>query len=393
MVKEIAISIYLFVFRILFNFFKLFTLKTKTVCVATFGDNIFYTTKALSKLSDEEVVILKSSSCKYLFHNLKATIIPFTLKHPIAYIKSIYHLATAKTILIDNYYGFLAATSFKQGVTCIQLWHAGGAIKQFGLKDPTNKFRSKKANERFQQVYNTFHYTVVGSERMAETFKESFGLTDDRILRKGIPRSDVLFDHSMKESIYNQMVEKHPIINNKQIILYAPTFRNDQLSHYQLQLDIGKLYQELSEDYVLLIKPHPAVTYDISEAYQDFVYDVSEFYDTNQLLLITDILITDYSSIPFEYALLEKPMIFYAYDMEEYRLTSGLIDDYEQQMPGPVVASTEAIILTIKENKFNYGKIKEFAKQWNEYSNGKSSMNLAKYLTDTELKEREKAII
>ncbi|WP_077706355.1 CDP-glycerol glycerophosphotransferase family protein [Virgibacillus dokdonensis] len=391
--KEIAISLYLFVFRILFNFFKQFPLKTKTVCVATFGDNIFYTTQSISDISNEKMVILKSGSCKHPFYHSKATIISFSLKRPIAYIQSIYHLATAKTIIVDNYYGFLAATAFKEEVTCVQVWHAAGAIKKFGLKDPTNKYRAKKANKRFQKVYNSFDYTVVGSERMAETFKESFGLTDDRILRTGIPRSDVLFDDSTRDRIYNQLTEKHPLINNRKIILYAPTFRSNQLNDYQIQLDLEKLYQEISDDYVLLIKPHPAVTFEISEAFQDFVYNVSEFYDTNQLLLITDILITDYSSIPFEFALLEKPMIFFAYDLEEYRITSGLIDNYEDQMPGPIADSTEAVILAIKEDNFNYEQIKEFAKQWNEYSNGTASLNLAKYLTNTELKEREKAII
>ncbi|EQB38128.1 hypothetical protein M948_06020 [Virgibacillus sp. CM-4] len=388
MVKEIFISIYLFAFRILFNFFKLFPLKQKTVGVSTFGDNIYYTTEALSNLSDEEIIILKDGSCRYPFDDTNATIIPFSLKNPFAFIKSVYHLATATTILVDTYYGFLAVTHFKQGVTCIQLWHAGGAIKQFGLMDPTNKYRTAKANERFANVYRSFDYTVVGSEMMAETFKESFGLSDNRILRTGIPRSDVLYDRSMKDRIYHNMLVKHPNIKNKQIILYAPTFRNNQLSNYQLKLEIDKLYRELSDDYVLFIKPHPAVTYEISEVYKDFVYDVSEFYDTNHLLLITDLLITDYSSIPFEYALLEKPMIFFAYDMDEFSFTSGLIDDYEHKMPGPVIASTEAIILAIKENKFNYKQIKDFAKQWNEYSNGTSSLNLAKYLTDTEEKER-----
>lgn len=393
MAKEIIISVYLFVFRILFNFFKLFPLKRKTVGVATFGDNIFYTMKAMMKLSNEETVVLKTASCKYRFNRLNATVIPFTLRHPIAYVQSIYHLATATTILVDTYYGFLAASNFRQDVTCIQLWHAGGAIKQFGLLDPSNKFRSKKAIKRFKQVYSKFDYTVVGSEMMAKTFKESFGLTDNRILRTGIPRSDVLFDYSMKEHVYNEMVEKHPSIKDKKIILYAPTFRSNQLSNYQSQLNIDKLYRELSDEYVLFIKPHPAITYKISEQYEGFVYDVSDFYDTNQLLLIVDLLITDYSSIPFEFALLQKPMVFFAYDMEEYRIKSGLISDYEHQVPGPVVFSTEAIILAIKNNKFDYKRIQEFANTWNEYSKGNSSIHLAKYITRTEETRKEKVII
>lgn len=388
MARELGITIYLFVFRILFNMFKLFPQRKKTVGVASFGDNIFYTVNSLNNLADEEIFILKDSSCRYEFDSSVCSIITFDMKHPISFLKSIYHLATATTILVDTYYGFLSVTSFRKGTTCIQLWHAAGAIKHFGLMDPSNEFRSEKAIERFQQVYNRFDYTVVGSDKMANTFRKSFGLPDERMLRTGIPRSDILFDEKVKVQSRQDAVERFPAIKGKKIILYAPTFREQQLSNYKLELDIKQLHRALSDEYVLFIKLHPAVSNNISFSYGDFVFDASDYKDTNALLLITDLLITDYSSIPFEYALLEKPMIFFAYDPEEYKVTSGLIEDYESQMPGPVVASTEAIILAIKENKFDINQIIAFAKDWNEFSDGHSSMNLAKFITDSEVKER-----
>ncbi len=393
MARELAISIYLFVFRILFNIFKLFPQKVKTVCVASFGDNIFFATKALRDLSDEEIIILKDPSCKYRFDESMTRVIPFEVRHPIAYIKSIYHLATATTIIVDTYYGFLAVTDFRRGTTCIQVWHAAGAIKHFGLMDPSNEFRSLRALERFQKVYDRFDYTVVGSENMADIFKKSFGLTDDRILRTGVPRSDCLFDRTEKQRVHKLIHQKYPTIGDRKIILYAPTFREQQFSDYQLELDIQQLYKHLSNEYVLFIKLHPAVSNYISDRYEDFVFNVSDYKDTNELLLITDILISDYSSIPFEYALLEKPMIFFAYDMDKYRVTSGLIDNYENQMPGPVVSTTLEIINAIEQDAFDKEQIKNFKKQWNEYSDGSSSMNLAHFLTNTEKEEMEKVLV
>lgn len=393
MVRELAITLYLFVFRVLFNTFKLFPQKKKTVGVASFGDNVFFAARSLRNLSDEEIVILKDSACKYEFDRSIGDVISFDIKHPIAYLKSIYHLATATTVLVDTYYGFLAVTDFRAGTTCIQLWHAAGAIKQFGLFDPSNEARSEKAMDRFQLVYDRFDYTVVGSEKMANVFRKSFGIANETILRTGIPRSDILFDPKEKQLSYQHVLNKFPNVMGKKVILYAPTFRDNQLTDYQLELDIKQLYEQLSDEYVLFIKPHPAVSHTIGDEYKDFVYDVSDYKDTNALLLVTDLLITDYSSIPFEYALLEKPMIFFAYDMDEYKVTSGLMEDYENQMPGPVVSTTEAIISTIKENKFDENQIKDFAKDWNEYSNGDSSLNLARFLTDAEEKEREKVLI
>ena len=391
MVRELGISLYLFVFRILFNLFKLCPQRKKTVSVASFGDNIFYTARSLRELSDEDIIILKGSSCRYEFDPSIGYVVPFDLKRPIAYLQSIYHLATATTILVDTYYGFLAAAKFKKGTNCVQLWHAAGAIKQFGLLDPSIENRTPNAKDRFQKVYDNFHYCVAGSEKMATIFKKSFGLTDDRIIRTGTPRTDILFDSGKQQHIYQDLVNKYPAIKGKKIMLYAPTFRANQLSNIQFELDIKKLYEQLSDDYALLVKAHPAVNFTLSDAYKDFAFDVSDVKDTNSLLLVVDLLITDYSSIPFEYALLEKPMIFFAYDMEEYEITSGLMPDFENQMPGPVVFSTEAIIRAVKQNAFDKKQIQAFAAKWNEYSDGKASLKLAKVLLGIE--EKEKAAV
>ncbi|WP_077597016.1 CDP-glycerol glycerophosphotransferase family protein [Oceanobacillus kimchii] len=395
MARELAISIYLFAFRVLFSIFKFYPQKKKTVAVSSFGDNIAFTVNYLQNLTDEEIIILQESNSKFQFDSNKQNIIPFDLKqHPIAYVKGIYHLATASTVLVDTYQGFLASTNFRPGTTCIQLWHAAGALKQFGLEDPSNQYRSKRALDRFKQVYSRFDYTVVGSEKMAETFKRSFGLNDNRILRTGIPRSDLLYDTTRRDEVYQTINQHFPEINGRKIILYTPTFRDEHLSNYQLELDIKQMYQSLSDEYVLFIKLHPAVSgFITNDLFEDFVFDLSDYKDTNELLLITDILISDYSSIPFEYAIMEKPMIFFAYDMEEYKITSGLIHDYEDHVPGPVVSSTFEIVETIKEKEFNLEKIRLFRDSWNEYSDGQSSHQLALFLTGQEETKKEKALV
>jgi len=98
------------------------------------------------------------------------------------------------------------------------------------------------------------------------------------------------------------------------------------------------------------------------------------------VLVGTDILITDYSSIPFEFSLLEKPMIFFAYDLDEYKETRGFGEDYEKLVPGPVVKDTDSVIEVIKQDQFDLGHVKAFAQEWNEYSNGDSSKRLIEAL-------------
>lgn len=377
MARELAISIYLFVFRLFFNIFGLFPQKEKTTFVASFGDNIFYVLEEVKKQTTDQIVILKTSQCKFNFNvNSHHKVLDFETYNLIDWIKSIYHLATSKKIFVDNYYGFLAVTDFKSNVSCIQLWHAAGAIKQFGLKDPSNILRTERAMERFQRVYSRFNYVVVGSEKMANIFRESFNISNDQILRSGVPRTDLFFNQNQLEKIKRLLKSQYPIINDKKVILYAPTFRDGQLNNSTIKLDIEAMYRELKEDYVVFLRLHPAMNVTFNNKYPNFIVDVSNYVDINELLVVTDILITDYSSIPFEFSLLNKPMLFYAYDIEEYSRSRGFWEDYEQTTPGPVVRTTEKLIQLISDNEFDLDNIHYYANQWNQYSTGNSSRRL-----------------
>src|SRR5699024_6261964 len=379
MARELAVTIYLFIFRLLFNSFKLFPQKKKTVFVASFGDNILYTLKELEKQTEEQVVMLKTSSCKITFKDApNRKQLSFTSANPIDWVKSIYHLATSPTIFVDNYYGFLAVTEFKPNTKCIQLWHAAGAIKQFGLKDLSIANRSPKAYERFEQVYQRFNHVVVGSENMATIFKEGFGLSDEQILRTGVPRTDFFFNASNKQDVTKTFEILFPFIKDKKVILYAPTYRDNELNVSQLHLDIDKMYATLKDEHVLFLRLHPAVKVELKNAYPDFVFNVSNNYNINHLLIITDILITDYSLIPFEFALLNRPMVFFAYDIDEYADARGFWDNYDKLVPGPIVESTNGLIDVLQTADYNIQQIKKFSDEWNQYSNGNSSKRLIK---------------
>lgn len=379
MVRELAISIYLLAFRVVFNMCKLFPQKKKTAFVTSFGDNILYTVNALEKQTDEQILILKTDQCKVPFDSADRTVLRFELVHMMDWLRSIYHLATSRTIFIDNYFGFLAVADFKANVTCIQLWHAAGAIKQFGLKDPSNKMRSARAIERFQQVYDRFNHVVVGSEKMATVFEDSFGLGSERMLRTGIPRTDFYFEAD-EDVTKMELQQTYPQIGDHRVILYAPTFRDDSLDSAAIALDMDQMYEAFKGGYILLLRLHPAIQGDFLNRYPDFVVDVSDYPNIHQLLIAADLLITDYSSIPFEYSLLTRPMIFLAYDLDEYRKNRGFWEDYERFVPGPVVKDTESLIDIIREGTFDYELIQTFAREWNEYSIGGSSKRLIEAL-------------
>src|SRR5699024_4828699 len=379
MAREFAITVYLFVFRTLFNIFKFFPQKRKTVFVASFGVNVLYTLRELEKQTDEQAIILKTSSCKIAFKeapNVKQ--LDFNPAHPSEWIRSIYHLATSKTVFVDNYYGFLAVTDFRPSTKCIQLWHAAGAIKQFGLKDLSIENRPAKAYERFKKVYQRFDHVIVGSETMTTIFKEGFGVSAHQILRTGIPRTDFFFDDETKDEVGKTLELQFPMIKTKKVILYAPTYRDNELNVSDLRLDIDNMYSELHEDYVLFLRLHPSVSGTLKNDYPDFVFNVSVDYNINHLLVIADILISDYSSIPFEFSLLHKPMIFFAYDIDKYAKERGFWDNYDKLVPGPIVENTDDLITVLRADNFDMDRIKSFSNEWNQYSDGFSSERLIK---------------
>lgn len=395
MLREFLISVYLLVYKIIFQVSKLASLQRKTTFVMSFSGNMEQVVHSLSNnLHSEEIIIIRPRKQAYQLQHLENVRI-FHLNKPTQFIQSVYHLATSRYVLIDNYYGFLSVSNFKQQVKCVQLWHAVGAMKQFGLEDQSNKTRSHKAIKRFQAVYDRFHYIIVGSRKMEAIFKNSFGVEDDtRFLRTGIPRTDIFFDDIQKQRELQKFKRDFPMIGNKKVILYAPTYRENELNNdtVSLQINLDKMYQQLHLDYVLLLRLHPALDQHFKNKYPSFIYHVSDYDSINTLMIGADILITDYSSIPFEFALLKKPIIFYAYDFDVYTKARGLVADYAESVPGPLVYSTEEIITAVQQNKLQTEKLEPFAKQWNEYSKGNATNNLLEVLYELPIETQTERI-
>ena len=312
MAREFLISSYLLWFNFFFSIFNRSPIKNKTVLIASFGYNINHVRKQCLKETNHELVILTTKSCRVNFvESERERVLNFETIHLIQFIKSIYHLATAKVIFVDNYFGFLAVTNFKPGVEVIQLWHAAGAIKRFGFHDPTIQARSAKAHQRFREVYQRFTHVVIGSDHMGEIFKQAFDLTDEQLLKTGVPRTDFFFNQAQLNKAAEKVKITYPQINDKQVILYAPTFRDAEIGNAGLHLNLELLSEKLSSTHVILLRLHPVVRAGFTiEEYSDFIIDVSNYPNINELLTVADYLISDYSSIPFEFSLLNKPMIF-----------------------------------------------------------------------------------
>lgn len=385
MIKELIISIYLFLFKILFVLMSVFPVKNKTVFLSSFGDNAFFLAKELIPYQPPLVIFLNQKRCRLDFStiNLKQKNIfqfeSFKLKDTFL---SVYHLATAKYVFIDNYVGVLSVIHFRKNVKCIQLWHAAGAVKKFGWSDPETSKRSNRAKSRFQKVYNCFHYIPVGSQQMADIFSESFHLGPKRFLYTGIPQTDFYYDAAATAQSLTLLEQKYPAIKGRKVILYAPTFRKDMLNRMTLHLKVEEVLNKLGEEFVLLIRSHPAV-HEIEQLPDNpRVIMVSDYPCIHELLIASDFLITDYSSIPVEYSLLRKKMIFFAYDLDSYSQNHGLWTKNPSSFPGPVVKTTAEVIEHILDPHIDYAAIDQFSRRWNTYSQGKSTSQLIQAIYD-----------
>lgn len=292
-------------------------------------------------------------------------------------ISNAYHFATSKIILLDDFYPMIYPLNIRKKSDLIQVWHAAGAFKTFGFSR-TGRPGGPSPRSRNHRNYTK---TTVSSEGVREHYAEGFGISVDRVYPTGVPRADIFFDEEYKKYVRETLYERYPYLKDKKVILFAPTFRgNGQGSAYFPfnMIDFKELYENLSDEYVFLFKIHPFVNNELSIPYEyrDFFYDFSSFREINDLLLITDLLITDYSSVCFEFALLNKPMLFFAFDVEEYIRTRDFYYDYFDFIPGPLVRSTKEIVNVINEEQFAMEKIEPFVDYFFNGTLGHASRNV-----------------
>ncbi|OBA02777.1 CDP-glycerol--glycerophosphate glycerophosphotransferase [Bacillus subtilis] len=312
-----------------------------------------------------------ASSIAQRFANLDAYFLKE--KNPIHLIKAVYLMFNSKVVITDNYFLLTSVLINRKQTKCIQVWHANGSLKKFGLEDITNVQRTKTDMKRFKRVYSSFDYLTVGSDEMADIFKKSFGIKDHQLLKIGVPLTDPYYQKSKKRNSDTLKFE------NKKIILYAPTFRDYDMHSIQLPFTEKQLIHQLKGEYVLFVKLHPAIQNNINIKYSsDYIKDVSN-YALYDLLMAADILVTDYSSVPFEFSILNKPILFYTYDLQLYQEKRGLVDNYLSIIPGRASYDSKSLINEI-QTPFNYSKIKVFSDKWNKYSKGNSSGNLLYFI-------------
>lgn len=281
-----------------------------------------------------------------------------------------YEMATSSYILVDDFEPAVYVLKLRENQHLVQVWHAMGAFKKFGY--------SRETAEKNSLTHKNYTEAIVSSPEIKGIYAQAFGIDENRIKPVGVPRTDLLFDDAYRKETIKRLYKKQPELQGKKICLFAPTFRGSNVNdaYYPTEfLDIAKLSESLGDDWAVIIKYHPFIKNvpDIPAGVADRVFDFGAEREINDILFITDVLVTDYSSVIFESAILNKPFVLYAPDLSVYDGQRGFYFDYDAYSCGQIVEKQENLADAIK-NAGNYTeKLDEFKKRFVSLCDGNSS--------------------
>ncbi|WP_022762301.1 CDP-glycerol glycerophosphotransferase family protein [Butyrivibrio sp. AD3002] len=293
-----------------------------------------------------------------------------TIRRQIAFVKD---AATAAFLIYNDASDTQGAFKVRKGTRVLNTWHGAGAFKKFGLSTADKIFGGSRKEQLRYNAHPHYDLFTVSSPEVEWAYVEALGKEKDSESIKGVglSRTDVFYRKEYIDSAKDKLISEFPEAAGKKVILYAPTFRGRmKRAETPDELDLELFYKELSDEYVVLIKHHPLVKKAkrpvVDDRFKAFARDVTDTMAISDLLCVSDICITDYSSLIYEYSIFERPMVFFAYDLENYCDWRGFYYNYDEMTPGPVCRTNEEMIDYIKnvEDRFDKKAVHDFREKF-----------------------------
>ena len=311
--------------------------------------------------------------CIWIFSNTDTEVPGNAIKVKRSYFKFLYYTLRSGAWVFDSRHLYYLKKNKK--TKYIQTWH-GTPLKKLALDmdyiDMSGNQDIEKYHDDFRKNSAIWDYLISQNKFSSEVFRRAFDFKGE-MLEIGYPRNDILINKNNKEDI-DKIKSRLNISKEKKVILYAPTWRDNQYYakgkyKFATEMDFDAMAKELSDDYVLIVKFHYLVKENIDwTKYNDFIIECDADWDIQELYLISDMMITDYSSVMFDYSILKRPMIFFTYDLENYKnkLRDFYFDMFEE-VPGPICETNDEMIYFIK-NYTEKGYMSEFGEKYQKWS-------------------------
>ncbi len=273
-------------------------------------------------------------------------------------LRSMYHLATSSVCVLDAYWPAVSILHHKKSLTVIQMWHALGKIKQSGYQTLGKASGRGEEIARLMKMHEGYDYIIAGGSAWNPFYCKSFSTTEDKLVNCGLPRTDYLLQTEAKNK--EKVLCAYPAFREKKVVLYAPTFRKNIEQRWQ---GLAEITGEKS-DFVLVIKGHPNQRIELGELPdRQGIYTCPEF-TSGEMLAACDFLITDYSAIAIEGAVLDKPTYYFVYDYEEYRQKNGMNIDLFETMPGCVFRDAKELIAKLAAGEYNDDALQNYRRRY-----------------------------
>lgn len=356
-----AIAIFRGFLNLIYAVFKLFPVRNKITLISRQSDSasedfLMLKTELKKQSPDTEVKIL----CKKLRKSPPAL---FSYMGHI--LVQMYHIATSRTVVLDSYCIPISILKQRKKLRVIQIWHAMGALKKFGLSIRGEEEGSNPKLAKAMRMHRNYTCVIASGKSCIKPFAEAFGCSEEIIEIASLPRVDRLMSDKQRQSIMDKIFDRYPELKqtkdcNKKIIVYAPTFRK----HRDISNEIVSLIREIkAEDRIIVIKKHPLMELSMEES-KGVIIDNS--FSTEEMLYIADFVISDYSAIVFEAALLEKRMCFFAFDLDEYKSSRSFYLDYDSEMPGDICRTAYEVETALRDSHFDVEAVRRFARSYVE---------------------------
>ena len=366
-IKVLLITVLKIGLRVLYAPIKLFKTKDRIVYLSRQSNE-----KSIDMLLLEKAIKKELPNTEQVF---RLRMIPDGIGAKIKYcfgvIGDMYYIATSRVALLDTYSITVSCLNHKKSLKVIQMWHASGAVKKFGLQSiGTKEGRDEKISSAMC-MHKNYNYVLAPSKATAAFYMEAFGCSADKIKICSLPRVDeVLTDNGSTADFYRQ----NPALSHKKIVLFLPTFRDREAFAVN---SLKESFKSGMEDYHLIVSVHPL----FSKVGRDESFSFNGSFSTYDLMKVADIIVTDYSACAFDAGVLMKPLYFYVPDYDKYSRERGLNINIREEMSDSVFEDADELCSAIKSESYNYNELFAFKSKYMENTGSDNAEILAKFIS------------
>lgn len=296
---------------------------------------------------------------------------------------SMFHLATASVCVLDSYWPAVSMLKHKDSLAVIQIWHAMGKIKKSGYQSLDKGLGRSSMIAHEMRMHRNYDVIIAGGKAFNPFYCASFGVDESVLYNVGLPRMDMLRENT--EKCRRQFYDAHPELEGEKIVLYAPTFRKGQILDPKPIVDAF----DFNGHQQLIIKRHPNQRLNEENLGQAMTCDEVP---TSTVLSVCDCVITDYSAITIEAAILKKPVYFYLFDYEDYLSRNGLNVLLSDEFPDSVFTSPDKLFDSIENGTYDFDNYKRFCEKYLPDQSGRATDKIAALIIDCMEKDKHEAI-